>query len=541
MSKIIQKNTLYIKSPNYDWFNLSQVAYDQYNWKPVLWTGMKNNKAILDQCDPHHANYYNQEDAMLGIAPSLPPHYKWQTIDAEILDDLSFHQPIVQEMLNRWFINPEAASFKSRSQYFNKLVEIWLNIFEAYKIDLVICPTVPHRVFDYIAYMIAQYKQVPYLMLEATAGIKNQNGDLVECMFAIDNLANRTSIISKEFEKNKTLLTITSNTSDYVKRIQSSYKEAKPKYLIEKENKLINENLFEKIKSYLPLHFKIWIKAFLKVITNKQSEKTTKCEFGNYFVTGQDLVHYSTKLKADLYNAKINKKMAHALKWYMQNSEELDINNQYVLFTASKQPERSTCPDAGHFYNHIDIIKTLIDALPPHYQIYYKEHPSNFRKPWVMDAQRSQSFYKNMLAIAPERIKFLKFDTDPFTAIDNATFVSSATGSSCWEAIIRGTPALIFGSTWYENCDGIFKFESIDSFRKDIKQIEKGVKPNFEEIQLYIEFMLQIDENLNWRRDENLGADNNDIKNPDYKNRVKMMAQSYFNGLKRYEQYQTKE
>ena len=53
--------------------------------------------------------------------------------------------------------------------------------------------------------------------------------------------------------------------------------------------------------------------------------------------------------------------------------------------------------------------------------------------------------------------------------------------------------------------------------------------------------MLQIDENLNWRRDENLGADNNDIKNPDYKNRVNMMAQSYFNGLKRYEQYQTKE
>ena len=372
MTNKIQRNTLYLKSPTVDWVNLSRVAYQRYQWKPVLWTGMQKSERVLRENYPDDVDYYIQEEAMLAIAPTFPKCHNWISIDAEILANLSFHQPIVQHMLNRWFINADKASFKSRSQYYNRLVESWLNIFDLYQTDLIICPTIPHRVFDYIAYMVAQYKKIPFLMVEATAGIKVEKGELLECYFVIDNLTNRTEELSRQFQAVKQTLRISNNTKEYIARVQSSYDLAKPKYLIDKERNSTHFASSQVLKSYIPMNVKVWIKFLIRLAVFKNKETATKCEFTDYFGKEQNLVNNPSILRTDLYNAKSQKNTKDALNWYVNNSEELKSDQPYILFAASKQPERSTCPDAGYFYSHLDIIKTLVQVLPSDYFIYYK-------------------------------------------------------------------------------------------------------------------------------------------------------------------------
>ena len=214
------------------------------------------------------------------------------------------------------------------------------------------------------------------------------------------------------------------------------------------------------LKSYIPLHLKIWTNALLRLAVNKHNDTTMKCEFSDYFGKGQNLVGNPTKLRTDIYNAKSQKNTKNALNWYIHHSEELATERPYILFAASRQPERTTCPDAGHFYNHLDIIKTLVYALPSKYFIYYKEHPSNFRKPWAMDGQRSRSYYENLVKISPERVKFLRLDTDPFRAIDNSTAVAS-TGSACWESISEENLHLYLGQVGMKIVQGFSGLERL--------------------------------------------------------------------------------
>ena len=44
--------------------------------------------------------------------------------------------------------------------------------------------------------------------------------------------------------------------------------------------------------------------------------------------------------------------------------------------------------------------------------------------------------------------------------IGNSQFVSTISGTAGWEAISTGKPVLIFGKTWYQNFEGVFKWDS---------------------------------------------------------------------------------
>ncbi len=519
-------NTLYIKSPTRPWVDLATYAQKHYSWHPKLWVGASGTENDFDCIG--EAQFYSHEEAMLVQQPSFLKESDWLALDAEILKDLSWHQPIFHEMCNRWFINPERASYKIRAQYYNRMVEIWLNIFKNLNIELVVSPAIPHRVYDYVAYMVAKYLNVPYLMVDGTAAMWLVDGELDHCRYVIDDVFDRTKHVFSDFEKNIETIKISEDIKTYSELALGKYEQAKPKYLLDKERKVASRSFLERAKEHIPFSGKILYRVFKDTISGKLLEKNHKYEFQPYFTNfSGKLVSRALRIQCDLYHRRVYKKTQAAFEWLKNNSSEPSVDVPYVLFAASKQPERSTCPDAGHYYNAIDILCTLSDTLPEGWKIYYKEHPSNFRKPWVMDSMRSAEFYEE-IKYRVKNIVFLPLHSDPFYYIDNAKATATATGSVAWEGIMRGIPGLIFGSTWYEKCSGIYKINNSNDAHEAFRKIISGVRPVKNDLLKYIECFNQIrsEYNISWRRSPNFGTHPEEDAEL-YNERIAILAAAY--------------
>ena len=135
------------------------------------------------------------------------------------------------------------------------------------------------------------------------------------------------------------------------------------------------------------------------------------------------------------------------------------IDQQYVLFAAQFEPERTLCPDAGYFFDTLKFLKLIREGIPAEYKIVYKEHPSNFRSPIRYDNNRLVELYLEILTTVSD-VWFLDWREDQYRAIDGAKAVVTQTGTAAWEARVRGTPSLIFGDAWFRGCPGIAHAET---------------------------------------------------------------------------------
>lgn len=525
----MSKNVLYIKSPTKPWADMSEYVSDEYGWTPKLWVGAEQYKGELEGFGKTQVDYYTHEDAMMALCPEFLNIT--EPLDAEMLEAFSSHQPVFHEMVNRWFINPDRASYKSRAQYYNRMIEVWINIFKHHEIDLVIGAAIPHRVYDYVAYMVAQHLDVPYLMIDGTAAIHLNDGEMDYWPFFIDRIEDRMTYIYERFKAKKSKIKISKNTQEYADRVRGDYEGAKPKYLDDKDVKAASRPLKDQLKDNVPFIAKVLVRGARDLIDGRFNTPINKYEFQPYFKSStRNIVEQSNRFKASLYHRRIYKQTEAAKIWLEEHSEPLSTDAPYVLFTASKQPERSTCPDSGPYYNHFDIIASVASVLPEGWKIYYKEHPSNYRKPWVMDSQRSPAFYEALQEAAPQLV-FLPLQSDPFSCMDGAQAIVTATSSSAWEGVLRGIPALIFGSVWYENCPGVFKVSNTSDAQAALKQVQKGMNIDQDELLKFVEFFKEIGKDIQWRREPNFGApaDNEKL----YQERIVYHAEAFKEALER--------
>ena len=87
------------------------------------------------------------------------------------------------------------------------------------------------------------------------------------------------------------------------------------------------------------------------------------------------------------------------------------------------------------------------------------------------------SFYKRLSLI--KNAVYVSKKVNSFELIDNCEFVSTISGTAGWEAITADKKCVIFGMTWYQEFDGIFKYndslnyETVVNHKVDKKQVEK--------------------------------------------------------------------
>ena len=150
--------------------------------------------------------------------------------------------------------------------------------------------------------------------------------------------------------------------------------------------------------------------------------------------------------------------------------ENVDFSQKFVYFPLQLQPELTTSTLGGVYCDQLLAIEKLSNMIPKEWFIYVKENPKQ------LSDYRGKFFFERLSLIS--NAKYISKEVNSFDLIDKCQFVSTVTGTAGWEAITANKCCVVFGKTWYQEFQGIFKYKedlnykNIIEFKIDKKLLE---------------------------------------------------------------------
>lgn len=521
------KNLLFIKSPDSSWFELSRYFENSYNWKCIGWISHdRYKKNFYKYRTNSYEKFFNQDKFFLNNIDFYLESSSKINYDEELKDIYSkskFYYPIIYELIDRWFDFSYTNTKDLKKKYINKIIKD-MNIFiNQNKIDIIISPTIPHRVFDYILYILCKIKKKAFLMIEVTTGIIHDRGKLKCLYFGMFSIENRTKHM---FNTKIDNLSINNKTKEYLEFVDQEKNNLKYDYVQKKEK--ISRSLVYKLKKNTPKNIRLTFSIFKNLIKfNYSSGYRLDTKSKNFSKKNNYINNFKYKLH-------IHKKNIKALDFYTQNSIKELPKKKFLYFAASKTPERSSCPDAGLFFDSMRVLKKLSSNIDRETIIIYKEHPSNFYDPYE-DHRRDYLFYEKLTKLG--NIIFIDHNYPSISLIDNSYLVSSITGTPCYEASLRGKQSLIFGSTWYECLNSVTVVKNSKDLIKFFKSFKYKSDESIKKNNLYFHSkIINNSYDLNFRRKKNFGEI--EINNKSFKEKIELYAKAYFTAYEFYQKFE---
>jgi len=166
-------------------------------------------------------------------------------------------------------------------------------------------------------------------------------------------------------------------------------------------------------------------------------------------------------LRYYVYRAAAKNKINGLRAFYNKKSKALLPESKYLYFPLQLQPERTTIPMGGDYWDQLEIIRMLSKAVPDDWLIVIKEHPRQFtRDPMYFSTMRSIEFYKSLVSMNNVVIADLQLPSQKI--IEGSCCVATVTGTAGWEALMFDKPVCVFGFPWYRNVPSIHRYESFD-------------------------------------------------------------------------------
>ena len=149
------------------WSRLGHKGSENYKIKPVLYVGLERTVHSPDIFE--NVPFYDVNSARKALPPAQVVGYCPATIDAELLSFYAPYEAILYEMLSRFLPGKNSASFQDRRAHIWELIRIWEGLFEALNPTIIVCGSMPHRVFDFVAYLVSKRKNIRFVAPENTS------------------------------------------------------------------------------------------------------------------------------------------------------------------------------------------------------------------------------------------------------------------------------------------------------------------------------------------------------------------------------------
>jgi hypothetical protein len=324
-------------------------------------------------------------------------------------------------------------------------------------IELIIAPSIPHRVFDYALYVAADILNIKFLTFKMTVW----PGYIIP-MFDIHKIPS--------FKKNSSSV-IDEEIINYYDKVNSSYDIAEPKYM-KRQASEDSKSIFRRILNYIGKYkFSFFANLFETSTTywkkkgdRIQDSRFTKAQFFVKIIKG---FRFKKNLK----------------KYYESICDSYDKGEKYVFVALHYQPEETSCPSGKIFVDQTLMVESLSKNLPDDIKIYVKEHPSQFNAKMEGQTGRNIEVYDKLRKI--NNVKLISTSINSFKIIDNSLAVATLTGTVGMEALIRRKCAIVFGTAWYEKLPGILKisqkrdleniFINMQAFKYDKQKLLQGL------------------------------------------------------------------
>lgn len=439
------------------WLDVVEKLDRELNIKPKYYIGWNDGSETIKE-RYEECFYQVIEDAWNGKGfPTL--EYKY-ALDETLLKSIAHEELIALKMMDRLDLDRYSFSLSDRQSYFYYLLKHWLVILDTYHITLVISPSIPHRVFDYVLYIAAKIKGIEFVMFQMTP--------FGDSSFIIDSVDTTTKYFKEYIAKTPTPKhPIRKDISERIEQAKGDYHSAIPEYMKRQERMIQKQNhIMHKIITF-----------YSKLIhTNFHLFK----ENPTYHIDQSSMPYDKKALKYFMsIKGYKNRRYLKNLKHRYQSLTRENGATKYVLLALHYQPEETSSPTGGAYVNQELIAELLNDFLPKDIMIIIKEHKTQFHPVYEGATGRSSNFYDYVLNIS-DRIQFVSLESDPFELMKHAIATVTISGTIGWESAIRGTPTLLFGRAWYEDMAGVFKIKSKNDLHENWDMILQS-KNNIDE------------------------------------------------------------
>jgi len=403
-----------------------------------------NIKGIgVEESDFPNTIFHDLFDALNLLPAQSIDSTKFTPPSEKFIKEMVETESILISMMNKKF---EWMGTEQRKNYYYQLLQYWWGVLQTKKPDIIIFPAPPHTLYDYVIYALSKKTNIKTIIFEFT-----RIGDR---MLIANHFEDGYPGFKKKIEeyKNKEV------------QIEDLPKDIKEHYFIQTEE--LDDPIPPDTKEILG------IERIKRVVGYKgESIKKSIKDFSIFYKSARYIVK---KFKSNLqkeYGNVVNK--------------NIDIEAQFIYFTLHYQPESTTCPKGGVYNSQILTIRTLAAALPKGWKLYIKEHPAQWLpRGFNFFSYRYKGFYREISKI--NGVEVLPIFMDSRFIASKAKAVVTTTGTPGWEAVLQGTPAIIFGYTWYRNCPGIFQVRSTKDCKKALEIIQNTKKISQQDILCYL-------------------------------------------------------
>lgn len=393
--------------------------------------------------------FHNELDAFKGRG--FYSAEKVNVLDAKLLENIAQYELLALKMLDRLDPLSDSFSFTNRQYFFRDVLLKSLDIIDELKIDIFICPDVPHRFFDYVFLVACRIKNIEFICFDMVPF-----GDSSVIIDSVDDFP-RLSI--KE-EVSPKICDAVNDKLCSVRGVSSNYK----LWYMEEQKKHSDKRLLKALKILMD-RMKNWKVLNPVLVYKKIFGKTVWA-----FYTKKGCMPKDTEFSLfELFfiHRKINKKLSIYSSLYEEKISQLNFRSEkFVLVALHFQPEATTSPTGGVFVDQLLIIEMLDRILPKDIKIVVKEHKSQFSNALESpSAGRSEIFYQRLQEFS-SRVLQVSVDIKSFDLIDNAIATVTVSGTIGFESLARDKPVLCFGRSWYEHCPGAFRVKHASDLKR---------------------------------------------------------------------------
>jgi hypothetical protein len=488
----------------------------QWAWQPAYWSGGEYMQREVERLFPT-AIFHENSQAARGRPPVAGSPWQLPPLDESFLSGLRHAESNALGMMDR--MDPDGSfDFHERRELYHLHTQIALVVLERLQPNLVVFSTMPHLVYDYVLYEVCRLRNVPTLVFFETAV-----DGLVLSAPTIEEATRKLNAAYISICALKREAALSATAESYCRQMEGDYSQAVPQYvvgllsdervkrprtrpehdiawrIVAHINRFFQPSLTQASSAFhwggssrIGRFFAPFVRLVVAIectiylyraIANAYSVELLSINKvpGNYFkqhgipLTESEL----SNLEYWLYRLLALRKKRLLLDRYRQMGQTVNVSQPYVYVALHYQPEASTSPLGGVFVDQYLMVEMLSKCVPDGWLVVVRENPFQLKRRSSGDLARPLNFYHRLAKLPNVRLASL--DASPFSFIDGAKAVATVTGTSGWEAVMRGVPVLAFGRAWYLGCEGVFPAARLDerARRLGVHQVQRfGRKDN---------------------------------------------------------------
>jgi hypothetical protein len=482
-----RKRVIYAACSIPAWVDVAEHLQRDYGWDPVYWIGRSQIRPLVEARFPGVV-FHEHGEAMWARGLPPPQGSAGISLDSSLVDALADVELLTLRMMDR-IDYAGLLSFSDRQRLYYDHLRIWSSAIDDHRIDLVFNPSTPHQIYDFVIQEICRTRGIPTRMF----GL----GFDLNLIFAKDDYRESSGVAGRLYAERVRDGASAGVLADEIRhrfeKLQRGYEEAMPVLVADQLND--NRNMKSSVS----------ITAVLKTVLQS-------VRYGGRILAGALSTDSAAWERAEehrdalvnwLYREIIGPlRLAKLRTFYGTISSVPDFSAPYIYVPLAYQPELSSSPEGGVFVEQQLMIEQLSRTVPNGWRLYVKEHPIQFTYSLgVNRSVRSHDFYRRIAALP--NVSLLPLSANPFALIDKARAIATVTGTTGWEALVRGRPVLHFGYPWWQGCEGAFYTPDMESCRAALGRIAQGYRVDADKVRLFAEVAQEcsVSGDIFWKRE----------------------------------------